>query len=125
MNQTFLKCVCLRNKGAMARHVVYPVLSPPHLADPTLTSDNFLEVMKDKRQCWKDLADELDILEDSMHGMEDVVDEYVQCYPTPSWKKIALALQEMKLCKLADEVTTKYVRGINITCASELAMVLG
>ena len=114
MNLTFLKCVCLQNKGAMAGHVVFAVLSP-HRADPTLTSDNFLEVMKDKRHRWKDLADELDILEDSMHGMEDVVDEYVRRYPTPSWKKIALALQEMKLCKLADEVTTKYVRGMNVT----------
>ena len=114
MNLTFLKCVCLHNKGAMAGHVIFPVLSP-HIADPTLTSDNFIEVMKDERHRWKDLAGELDVSEFGMHGMEDVVDEYVRRYPTPSWKKIALALQEMKLYKLADEVTTKYVRGMNET----------
>ena len=35
-------------------------------------------------------------------------------YPTPSWKKVATALQEMKLDKLADEVTTKYVGGADV-----------
>ena len=49
-----------------------------------------------------------------MHGMADVVDEYVRHYPTPSWKKVATALQEMKLDKLADDVTTKYVRGMDV-----------
>ena len=118
VNLTLLKYFCLPNKGAMAGQVVFPVLSL-HLADPTLTSDNLIEVMKDEKHRWEDLADELDILEDSMHGMEDVVDEYVRRYPTPSWKKVALALQKMKLPKLADEVTTKYVRGMNVTCDSE------
>ena len=91
----------------------------PHLADPTLTSDNFIDVMKDKRHRWSDLAFKLGVLKGGMHGMEDVVDEYVRRYPTPSWKNVALALQEMKLHKLADEVTTKYVIGMNVTCDSE------
>ena len=49
-----------------------------------------------------------------VHGMVDVVDEYVRRYPTPSWKKVATALQRMKLDKLANEVTTKYVRGMDV-----------
>ena len=106
------------NTRANAGHIIFPVLSP-HLTDPTLTSDNFNEVMKDERHRWNDLAYELEVSRRGMHGMEDVVDEYVRRYPTPSWKKIALALQEMKLPKLADEVTTKYVRGMNVTCDSE------
>lgn len=103
----------------MIGHVIYLVLSS-HLADPTLTTDNFIEVVKEEKHRWKDLASELrlstlGLLKLSIHGMEDVVDEYVRRYPTPSWKQVALALQEMELHKLADEVTTKYVRGINMT----------
>ena len=102
----------------MAGHIIFPVLSPHH-ADPTLTTDNFIAVMKHERHRWKDLAGKLEVLKDGIQGMEDVVDEYVRHYPTPSWKNVALALQEMKLHKLADEVTTKYVRGTNVTCDSE------
>ena len=118
VNLTLLKYFCLPNKRAMAGHIIFPVLSP-HLADPTLTSDNFIEVMKDNRHHWADLAINLGVWKSGMHGMEDVVDGYVRRYPTPSWKKVALALQEIKLPKLADEVTTKYVRGMNVTCDSE------
>ena len=118
MNPTLLKCFCLPNKRAIAGHNIFTILFL-HLADPTLTSDNLIEVMKDERHRWKDLADELEVPRDGMNGMEDVVDEYVRRYPTPSWKNVALALQEMKLHKLADEVTTKYVRGTNVTCDSE------
>ena len=113
-----LEMLLFPNKRAVAGHIIFPVLSP-HLADPTLTSDNLIEVMKDDMHRWKDLAQKLDVSSYGMHGMEDVVDEYVRRYPTPSWKKIALSLQEMKLPKLADEVTTKYVTGMNVTCDSE------
>ena len=98
----------------MIGHAIYLVLSS-HLADPTLTTDNIIEVMKEGKHRWKDLASELGLSTPGMHGMEDVVDEYVRRYPTPSWKQVALALQEMELHKLADEVTTKYVKGINMT----------
>ena len=114
VNLTLLKCFCLPNKRGIAGHITFPVLSP-HLADPTLTSDNLIEVMKDAKHRWLDLASTLEVWKDGMHGMEDVADEYVRRYPTPSWKNVALALQEMKLPKLADEVTTKYVRGMNVT----------
>ena len=113
VNLTLLKCFCLPNKRGIAGHITFPVLSP-HLADPTLTSDNLIGVMKYERHRWMDLARKLGVWK-PMHGMEDVVDEYVRRYPTPSWKKIVLALKEMKLPKLADEVTTKYVRGMNVT----------
>ena len=103
----------------------------PHPADPTLTTDNLMEVVKEVKHHWKDLGRKLDLRTDDnddlysylqligvdgeeIHGMADVVDEYVRCYPTPSWKAVTAALQEMKLDKLADEVTTKYVRGMDV-----------
>ena len=98
----------------MIGHVIYLVLSS-HLADPTLTTDNFIEVVKEEKHRWVELASELDLSTFGRHGMDDVVDEYVRRYPTPSWKQVALALQEMELHKLADEVTTKYVKGMNVT----------
>ena len=98
----------------MIEHVIYLVLSS-HLADPTLTTDNLIEVMKEEKYHWTNLAVKLGVWNSGMHGMEDVVDEYVRRYPTPSWKQVALALQEMNLHNLADEVTTKYVRGMNVT----------
>ena len=100
----------------------------PHPADPILTTDNLMEVVKEVEHRWKDLGHNLGLrrdttfvggkfqtqLLDGVHGMADVVDEYVRHHPNPSWKKVATALQEMKLDKLADEVTTKYVRGMNV-----------
>ena len=98
----------------------------PHPADPTLTTDNLMEVVKEVKHRWKYLGSELGLrkvfLSDQLigvdgkgiHGMADVVDEYVRHHPTPSWKGVAAALQEMKLDKLADEVTTKYVRGMDV-----------
>ena len=103
----------------------------PHPADPTLTTDNFMEVVKEVEHRWEDLGHNLGLRKSTfvgtkiltqlvdVHGMADVVDEYVRHYPTPSWKKVATALQEMELDKLADEVTTKYVRGMDmnhVTC---------
>ena len=91
----------------------------PHPADPTLTTDNLMEVVKEVEHHWEELGYKLDVQLAEVRGMADVVDEYVKHYPTPSWKKVATALQEMKLDKLADEVTTKYVRGMDgnhVTC---------
>lgn len=45
--------------------------------------------------------------------MEAVVDEYIKYIPTPDWKDVVIALQRMELHKLADEVTTKYVKGMD------------
>ena len=79
--------------------------------------------MKEVEHRWEDLGDKLDLHThlvgtewqlSGVHGMADVVDEYVRRYSTPSWKGVATALQEMKLDKLADKVTTKYVRGMDV-----------
>ena len=95
----------------------------PHPADPTLTTDNLMEVVKEVEHHWEDLGRKLGLRRhlvgiewqlSGVHGMADVVDEYVRGYPTPSWKQVATVLQEMKLDKLADKVTTKYVRGMDV-----------
>ena len=101
----------------------------PHPADPTLTTDNLMEVVKEVEHCWVDLGRKLGFtrVEDvnsgsqwlsagdlEIHGMDSMINEYVRRYPTRSWKKVATALQEMELDKLADEVTTKYVRGMDV-----------
>ena len=88
----------------------------PHPTDPTLTTDNLMEVVKEVEHRWEELSGKLGLpmYRLPVPGMADVVDEYVRHYPTPSWKKVATALQKMKLDKLADEVTTKYVRGMDV-----------
>ena len=88
----------------------------PHPADPTLTTDNLMEVVKEVEHHWEDLGFKLGLGMNMIHvhGMADVVDEYVRHCPTPSWKGVATVLLRMKLDKLADEVTTKYVRGMDV-----------
>ena len=104
----------------------------PHPADPTLTTDNLMEVVKEVEHRWEDLGHKLglrthniivggkiqarlsDVDGEEIHGMAAVVDEYVRCCPTPSWKQVTTVLQRMELDKLADEVTTKYVRGMDV-----------
>ena len=99
----------------------------PHLADPTLTTDNLMEVVRWVVHRWEDLGDKLGLPTyrlSGVHGMAEVVDEYVRHYPTPSWKGVATALQEMKLDKLADDVTTKYVRGMDVNHVTYLIQIL-
>ena len=97
----------------------------PHPADPTLTTDNLMEVVKEVEHRWEYLGLKLGLpmyLLSGVRWMADVVDEYVRRYPTPSWKQVATVLQEMEIDKLADEVTTKYVRGIHVnhvTCLTQ------
>ena len=47
----------------------------------------------------------------STQRIEQLIKFYIRYYPTPSWQRIASALQEMGLDDVADVVTTKYVRG--------------
>ena len=106
----------------------------PHLADPTLTTDNLMEVVREVEHHWEDLGCKLGLRTqnrrlivvdgEKIHGMADVVDEYVRHYPTPSWKQVSTALQEMELEKLANEVTTKYVRGMDVNHVSYLIQTL-
>ena len=94
----------------------------PHPADPTLTTDNLMEVVKEVEHHWWDLGDKLGLHMYKLSGMADVVDEYVRRHPTPSWKQVSTVLQRMELDKLADEVTTKYVRGMDVnhvTCLTQ------
>ena len=97
----------------------------PHPADPTLTTDNLMEVVKEVEHHWEDMGSDLGLLSlfdgsligvdgKQIYGMAAVVDEYVRCYPTPSWKQVASTLQGMELDELADEVITKYVRGMDV-----------
>ena len=96
----------------------------PHPADPTLTTDNLMEAVKEVDHRWRELGRKLDLNVNiiELHGIADVVDEYVRHYPTPSWKEVATVLQRMKLDELADEVTTKYGRGMDVnhvTCLTQ------
>ena len=97
----------------------------PHPADPTLTTENIMEVVKEIEHCWEDLGDKLDVRESKRKNikslyqsdhlrMEAMVDYFVKCHYDSSWKKVATTLQDMELHKLADEVTTKYVRGMDV-----------
>ena len=45
-------------------------------------------------------------------AMEATVNDYVKS-PAASWKEVAKALKENDLHKLAEEVTTKYVKGMD------------
>ena len=102
--------------------VLFFLLSP-HPADPTLTTENLMEVVKKVESRWKDLSDKLGVrssedqkiqrLYQSDHQkMEALVNHYVRHYPTSSWSEVASALESMKLHQLAKVVTTKYVRGM-------------
>ena len=95
----------------------------PHPADPTLTTDNLMEVVKGVEQYWSGLSLGLDVsrskwieirrlYHSDQHSMQALADHYTTHHPTPSWKAVARALQGEGLHKQADEVTTKYVKGM-------------
>jgi len=94
-------------------------------ADPTLTTDNIMEVVKEVEHRWEEFGRILvprSKLRNNIRGlyktnhlrMEAVVDYYVK-YSPYSWKYFGTTLQGMGLHKLADEVTTKYVRGMDVS----------
>ena len=91
----------------------------PHPADPTLTADNLMEVVKelDDRHS-NDLSNLLGVrqrLRDLFRDPKELLAEsYVTQYPMPSWIHVAGVLQGMGLHKQADEVTTKYVKGMDV-----------
>ena len=104
-------------------HHFIPSLLSPHPADPTLTTENLMEVVPGVERRWKDLADKLVVRYGkreeikTLHrtdvvSMEKVLKEYVRYKPNHSWWEVASALQEMGLHQQADIVTTKYIRGI-------------
>jgi len=98
----------------------------PHPADPTLTTDNLMEVVKGVEDRWEVLGSRLgvrlperqkeiqNLYWNHYQRMEGVVRNYMKHHPTPSWKTVAAALQWVGLHKQADEVTTKYVKGMDV-----------
>jgi len=106
----------------------------PYPADPTLTTDNLMEVVKGVEDHWDDLClglgvplserDEIEYLYHSdHHRMQALADHYTTHHPTPSWKAIAGALQGEELHKQADEVTTKYVKGMDVNHVTCLILI--
>ena len=97
-------------------------LLSPHPADPTLTTENLMEVVRGMEGRWKDLGmnlvryseiQEIRRLYRSDHQkMEALINHYVRHYPTRSWMRVASALKAIELPQLAEVVITKYVRGM-------------
>ena len=96
----------------------------PHPADPTLTTDNLMEVLKEVEHHWSVLSASLGVpysktveirrlYQSHHHRMEAMVDYYVRSL-TPSWKRVAGALQGLHLSEVAAVVTTKYVKGTDV-----------
>ena len=104
----------------------------PHPADPTLTTDNLMEVVKDVEDCWSDLGIWLvpdskrveirSLYQSDHYRMEAMVDSYVRHHPTPSWKRVAEALQRVNLHKPADVVANNYVKGTDINHVTGLIL---
>ena len=94
----------------------------PHPADPTLTTENLMEVVRGVEDHWRDLGmylvpySEIEKIQrlypSDCQRMEALINHYVRHKPTRSWKEVASALERMQLPQLAEVVTTKYVRGM-------------
>ena len=106
----------------------------PHPADPTLTTDNLMEVVKGVEDHWDDLCfdlgvtksktDEISSLYHSdQRRMQALADHYTTHHPTPSWTAVAAALQGEGLHKQADDVTTKYVKGMDVNHVTCLILI--
>ena len=96
------------------------------LADPTLTLDNIMEVVKDTEEHWERLGEELAVgqferneirsnYQNNYLRMEAALNFYIRYHPTSSWKGIATALRAIGFHDLEDVVTTKYVRGVQVS----------
>ena len=97
----------------------------PHPADPTLTTDNLMEVVKEVEHRWEELGGKLYMPGSKLENIkglyqtdhlrvEAVLDHYVKCDPYSSWKEVGETLQKMELHELANNVTTNYVRGMDV-----------
>ena len=106
----------------------------PHPADPTLTADNLMEVVKGVEDHWRDLgrwlgvpwskrSEIITLYHSDHHRMQALADLYTTHHPTPSWKAVAEALQGVRLHRQADEVTTKYVKGMDVNHVTCLILI--
>ena len=102
----------------------------PHPADPTLTTDTLMEVVKGVEDRWGDLGvllgvpvSKRDEIFTDQHRMQGLADHYTTHHPTRSWDNVARALQWMRLHKQADEVTTKYVKGMDVNHVTCLILI--
>ena len=106
----------------------------PHPADPTLTTDNLMEVVKGVEDHWFDLGLWLDVplskrneiyslYHSEQHRMQALADHYTTHHPTLSWNNVARALQGVGLHKQADEVTTIYVKGMDVNHVTCLILI--
>ena len=103
-------------------------ISSPHPANPSLTTDNLMEVVRKVGHSWKNLGCKLGVRASKIGEIQDInltdhermeamINDYVRHYPTPSWEKVAMALRKMRLYKLADVVTANYVKGtVDVAC---------
>ena len=93
-----------------------------------------MEVVKGVEHCWVNLGDGLDVPRSKMdeiislyhsvqRWMQALADHYVTYQPTSSWKAVAEALKRMGLHKQADEVTTKYVKGMDVNHVTCLILI--
>jgi len=80
-----------------------------------------MEVVRWDEDCWNGLGPRLGVHDSKMfeifseqHRMQALADHYINHYPIPSWNKVAEALHGEKLHKEADEVTTEYVKGMDV-----------
>ena len=106
----------------------------PHPADPTLTTDNLMEVVKGVEEHWYVLGRRLGVplskrrqinslYKSDQHQMQALADNYTTHHPTPSWNNVARELQGEGLYKQADEVTTKYVKGLDVNHVTCLILI--
>ena len=96
-----------------------------HPADPTLTTDSIMEVVKGVEYRWWDLGHELVVQTSKKEDigrlyprnhqrMEATLEYYTKHHPVPSWKEFAEALHRVELYKQANEVKTKYIEGMAV-----------
>ena len=109
--------------------VLFFLLSP-HLADPTLTTENLMEAVRGVESRWEDLGSNLcsevilrgvrssemqkiqRLYQSDHQRLEALVKHYVKHCPFRSWKDVSSALERSNLPQLAEVVNTKYVRGM-------------
>ena len=128
---------CHRKLGIEVAHkwlhccaMVFFFLLSPHPADPTLTTENLMEVVRGVESRWKDLGKKLcsrlisrgvrhsemekirHLYQSDHQKMEAIIKHYVRYYPFRSWKDVSSALERMNLPQLAEAINTKYVRGM-------------